>query len=125
MDNLPVVIKDKDEISAHSKHRFLIMIFSSILISFGLVVVGMYIYYSSGSSQLDLSRPGYVSVRSQTVTNDSDFANYSSTGSIDAASISEFKTLFTKQANKTKAADAFGGSPLSFESLGLNIPVTE
>lgn len=125
MDNLPIIIDKVEEISPRSKHRFLTMIISSVVLSFILVVVGMLVYYSSGSYQLDLSRPGYVSVRSQTVTNDSDFANYSSIGSIDSASISEFKLLFSRQATKTKEANAFGGSPLSFDSLGLNIPATE
>jgi len=125
MDDLLTVVAKIEEISPRSKHRFLTMIISSVVLSFILVVVGMLIYYSSGSYQLDLSRPGYVNVRSQTVTNDNDFANYSSIGSIDSASISEFKLLFSRQAKKTKEANAFGGSPLSFESLGLDIPAIE
>lgn len=125
MNDLPVVIKDANDTSICSRHRFLIMIISSILISFVLVVISMYVYYSSGAYQLDLSRPDYVSARSQVITNDSDFANYSSTGQIDEDSITEFKTLFKKQASKTKAANAFGGSPLSLESLGLTTSITE
>lgn len=112
-----------EELSPYSKHRFLVLIVSSILIAFVLVVVSMFLYNSSGAAQLDLSRPGYVSIRSQAVTNDSDFENYSSTGSINQGSISEFKLLYAKQANKTKAVDAFGGNPLSLDSLGLNSEV--
>jgi len=110
-----------EDLSPYSKHRFLILIASSILISFVLVVISMALYNSSGAAQLDLSRPGYVSVRSKAVTNDSDFENYSSTGSINQKVISEFKVLYTKQATKTKAADAFGGDPLNFASLGLEL----
>jgi len=113
-----------EELSSYSKHRFLILIISSILIAFILVIVSMALYYSSGAAQLDLSRPGYVSIRSKAVTNDSDFENYSSTGSINQKAISEFKVLYAKQATKTKAANAFGGDPLSFLSLGLE-PATE
>jgi len=120
MSEVKMVLKI-EELSPYSKHRFLILITASILISFVLVAISMALYNSSGAAQLDLSRPGYVSIRSQAVTNDNDFENYASTGAINQKAISEFKILYSKQATKTKAVDAFGGDPLNFASLGLEL----
>ena len=109
-----------NEFTANSKRRFLLFIVLSIMIAFVLVLVGMSMYNSSGAAQLDLSRPGYVSVRSQAITNDGDFKNYTSTGPINQSTIDEFKTLYASQAQKTKAVDAFGGDPLSPDALGIS-----
>lgn len=113
------LITPVEDVSFRDKHRFTLLILVAILVTFVLVLISMAIYYSSGAAQLDLSRPGYKGVRAQVVTNDSDFQNYSSTGPINQNTISEFTTLYNKQAQKTKAVDAFGGDPLSPDSLGI------
>lgn len=77
-------------------------------------------YNGSGAAQLDLSRPGYISVRSQATNNSDDFGIYSSTGAMSKDVIVEFKTLYDSQAQKIKIVDAFGGDPLSPDALGLN-----
>ena len=118
------VIKVDSRQSFGDKHRFFLMIVVSFFITFVLVFVSLAMYNSSGAAQLDLSRPGYVSVRSQAVTNDADFQNYSTTGEINQSTISEFQLLFIKQASKAKSIDAFGGDPLSPDSLGIGT-VTE
>lgn len=102
-----------------SGNKFIIMIMLAVLITSFLVFVSLSMYRESGAIQLDLSRPGYVSVRDKAVKNDDDFQNYSGTGEINQASISEFQALFTKQAKKVKLVDAFGGDPLSPASLGV------
>ncbi len=116
MDNhqLSATIND---FTASSKRRFLLFITLSIFIAFILVLVSMYMYNTSGAAQLDLSRPGYVSVRSQAITSDEDFKNYSPTGMLNQSAISEFQSLFSSQATKTKSVDAFGGDPLSPNAL--------
>jgi len=111
-----------NEGSFRSKHRFLLLIALSILIASTLVLISMAMYNGSGAAQLDLSRPGYKEVRAQAITNDSDFKNYSSTGPINQDTISEFKTLFAQQAEKTKSVDAFGGDPLNPDALGISVP---
>jgi hypothetical protein len=114
-----------DELSFRDKHRFLLLIIMAILVTTVLVLISMTMYYSSGAAQLDLSRPGYKGVRAQVEKNDSDFQNYSASGSITQDTISEFMSLYSKQAQKTKAVDAFGGDPLSPESLGINDEVEQ
>lgn len=101
-------------------HRFLLLIVLSIIIAAVLVVIGMMLYSSSGAAQLDLSRPGYQSIRSQVVTSDTNFQDYPNLGQIDQNSMSEFKTLYEQQAQKAKAVDAFGGDPLNPDSLAIS-----
>lgn len=100
-------------------HRFAVMLTSSVLITALLVIVSLSMYDNSGAAQLDLSRPGYKSVRDKAVKNDDDFKSYPSTGEINQKTISEFQSLFTKQTSKIKSVDAFGGDPLSPDSLGI------
>ncbi|NTW61299.1 hypothetical protein HGB24_01240 [Candidatus Saccharibacteria bacterium] len=103
-----------------SKRRFIILLASSITMALALVVISMYIYGISGAAQLDLSRPGYVTVRSQ-ATDGSVDVNYSSVGNIDQSSITDFKKVYSQQSQKIKTADAFSGDPLGDDSLGLTV----
>ncbi|HUC96304.1 MAG TPA: hypothetical protein VMR16_01425 [Candidatus Saccharimonadales bacterium] len=120
MDELKVVTVIKNEFSASSKRRFLLFVFASILVASILVAISMEMYNSSGAAQLDLSRPGYVSVRSQAVTNDDGFQKYSATGPINQTTISDFKSIYKQQSQKTKAVDAFSGDPLNPDALGIS-----
>lgn len=117
-----LLIKIAKKITSMSRFYLPIFMIGSIFIALCLVVVSMTIYDKSGAAQLDLSRPGYVTVRSQSITNDNNFQSYSSTGSINKKSISEFKKVYDAQADKAKAVDAFGSDPLSPESLGIGDP---
>ena len=102
-----------------ARHQFATMITAAVFITVALVSLSLSMYRSSGAIQLDLSRPGYVNVRDKAAKSDVDFQNYSSTGEINQASISEFQVLFVKQSKKVKSVDAFGGDPLSPASLGI------
>lgn len=107
-----------DGITKNSKRRFAAMIIGAIATAFILVLVSMHMYNSSGAAQLDLSRPGYVSVRSQANDGVEDI-NYSNKGVIDQGAIDEFQEIFSKQLKNVKSVDAFGGDPLGAKSLGL------
>jgi hypothetical protein len=107
-----------DGITKNSKRRFVAMIIVSVVVAFALVLVSMHMYNSSGAAQLDLSRPGYVNVRSQANDGVEDI-NYSNKGAIDQSAIDEFQEIFSKQTKNVKSVDAFGGDPLSAKSLGL------
>ncbi|HUC96382.1 MAG TPA: hypothetical protein VMR16_01825 [Candidatus Saccharimonadales bacterium] len=102
------------------KHSFLLFITASIVISAVVVYISMQMYNSSGAAQLDLSRPGYVSVRSQVDTSDSDLQTYPSSGVISKDVINSFKSSFNKQAKKIETVDAFGGDPLDPTALGIS-----
>lgn len=113
------IMTDSDEPSFRDEHKFSIMIILAVFLALVLVTISMAIYYGSGAAQLDLSRPGYKSIRAQVENSDSDFQNYSSTGQINQTTITEFKTLYNKQAQKIESVDAFSGDPLSPDSLGI------
>ncbi len=99
-------------------YKFEVFITVSVLISFILVMVSMSLYNSSGAAQLDLSRPGYVNIRSQ-ATNTSSYKDFPSSGQIDLKTINEFESLFLKQSSKITSANVFSGDPLSPEALGI------
>jgi hypothetical protein len=108
------------KVSFYDKHRFLLMIGLAITIASIMVGVGVMMYNGSGAAQLDLSRPGYVSVRSKVTNSNNEFQNYSSTGIVNQDSINEFKSLYLQQSQKVKTVDAFGGDPLNPDSLGIS-----
>ena len=100
--------------------RFLLMIFIAVLVACASVGASMFLYNSSGTAQLDLSRPGYVNIRDKAVDSSSEFKNYSDVGTINQAAIDEFKALYDEQADKIKLADAFKGDPLNPDDLITN-----
>lgn len=97
--------------SSNSKYRFLSMIILAILITSGLVTISMTLYNNSGTAQLDLSRPGYKSVRAQVVNNN--LQTYPNTGPITLNVITDFESIFDQESKKIESVDAFGSDPLS------------
>jgi hypothetical protein len=106
-----------------SEHRFLILIGLTIAVALVLVSISMTLYATSGAAQLDLSRPGYKSVTSQAINNDGGFKDYPASGKLDAAALSQFKSLYDSQATKAKAIDAYSGDPLNPDALQISAPV--
>jgi len=114
----------KDDINiTHSnkyfKHKIIFLIIGAITISLILVVISMTMYISSGTIQLDLSRPGYISVSDQAVVNDKPLSNFPQFGSLDEEDLLSFEKQFQDQAKKAKAVEAFNGDPLDPKALGL------
>ena len=101
------------------RHRFGVMVAGSIVISFVLVGVSMALYFSSGAAQLDLSRPGYMSVREQ-ANEKEQFNGFSASGTITKESLDEFQKLYDEQAKKTTTIDSFGGEAMRDETLGID-----
>jgi len=114
------ILKKTEDASFKDKHSFLLFITLSIIIASVIVIISMAMYNSSGAAQLDLSRPGYKSVRAQAGRDDGDFQAFPASGPMSKDVISDFKSIYDKQAEKIKAVDAFGGDPLSADALGLN-----
>lgn len=105
-------------VSAWQRHKFGVMISVSIVVALLLVVISMALYFSSGAAQLDLSRPGYVSVREQATQ--PEFDGYPATGAMDGAALEQFRKLYDEQLKKATAIDSFGGNVLSDEALLIN-----
>ncbi len=109
-------------LSFWDQHRYLLLIAISIAIAMFLTGISMALYNSSGAAQLDLSRPGDSAVTSQAVKNDSNFADYANTGTLDKSSIDEFRNLYNAQATKAKAVDAFSSDSLDPAALEISQP---
>ena len=107
--------------SFREKHGLPVFIGLSVILAVILVAISMAIYNNSGAAQLDLSRPGYVSVRSQANDDEGSLKAFSSFGSLDRKTIEDFKTTYDKQSLKTESANAFSGDPLSPSSLGMDV----
>ncbi len=121
MDDEVVKTDDQPEeaLSIWARHRYFVLIFSTIFVSLVLVSISMWMYYSSGAVQLDLSRPGYSSVASQVKDDEVNFTVYPSTGPVNTTTINQFQQTYDSQASNAKAVDAFGGDPLSPSALGM------
>jgi uncharacterized iron-regulated membrane protein len=121
--------EDQTDIENHAatswgQHRFMLLVGGTILISLFLVGVALALYASSGAAQLDLSRPGYTSVRDQ-VSRSESFDKYSATGPINKQTLDQFRTLYTKQAEQATSVDSFGGNVISDQTLAIDPPTDE
>lgn len=101
------------------QHRFVLMILGSIAASVILVLIALALYASSGTAQLDLSRPGYASIREQ-VQNDDEFRGFSSEGDLDSAALKSFDELYAQKLKEAQLVDAFGNDVLSPQSLQID-----
>jgi len=103
-----------------SKHRFVLLISGTILVSLVLVAVSLGLYNASGAAQVDLSRPDYKSIRSQVTTDDDTVQSYPSTGTIDSGAIDDFRSLYDAAAKDATSASVFNDTALSNRSLGIS-----
>lgn len=118
------LMADKQTLSGWQRHKFLVMVGVSIVIALFLVGVALALYASSGTAQLDLSRPGYKSVREQATRSDS-FDGFPATGSLDTKAIEQFRKLYEERAGQATSVDSFGGTVMSNESLSIDAPLSE
>lgn len=109
------------KLSRFERHRFMVMIVCSIAIAMFLVGVSMALYNSSGAAQLDLSRPGYQSVRDQVVSTD-EFDSFPASGEITKEALDKFRELYDAQAEKVTDVDAFSGDVMSEKALSIDAP---
>jgi hypothetical protein len=110
-------------LSRWQEHRFLVMVAVAVLVALFLVSVALALYASSGTAQLDLSRPGYQSVREQAAQPDS-FTGFPAEGSLTKEVFDEFQTLYDEKANQVTTVDSFSGEVMSDETLGIGAPAS-
>ncbi len=68
--------------------------------------------------QVDLSRPGYQSVRKEATANTSD-EQFAATGNLDAKAYLQFSTMYDRHAKRTVDAPSFGKEALTDDSLQI------
>lgn len=101
------------------RHRFLLLVAVVITISCVLVAVAMHLYNTSGAAQVDLSRPGYQSVRSEASRDNVPDSTFPSTGELDEAAFKQFDQMYNRHAGRVVGVDSFDPQALSDESLQL------
>lgn len=103
-----------------AKNRFVLMLIGAISVSLVLVVIAMWLYNISGAAQVDLSRPGYQSVRDKVVKEETIGRSFPSTGPVDQSALKEFRKLFDATASQIQSTDSFAGEQLSDKALGIS-----
>lgn len=106
------------------RREILLFIGGSLVVAFMLVVVGLSLYVSSGADLLDLSRPGYKSVRNEVEQSDS-FQSFQANGSVTGNTIDEFIKLYDKQMRPVIDNDVFNASTLDNQTLGIDAPAAD
>lgn len=109
------------ELSHWQRHKFMVLVVLAIIVSLILVVISMALYNSSGTAQLDLSRPGYQAVRQKVVDSD-EFPTFSGTGPLDKKSLDQFQKLYDEQTGHVTSVDSFGGNVMSDKALSIDAP---
>ena len=104
--------------SRRRKFRFASMIVCVIAVACTLTGISLHIYNASGAVQVDLSRPGYQSVRKEATANTSD-EQFSATGNLDTKAYSQFNAMYDRHAKRTVDAPSFGEEALSDDSLQI------
>lgn len=100
------------------RHRFFGLVIAAVIIALFLVAISLNLYSNSGAAQLDLSRPGYQSVRKD-VLQDKDTKSYPSTGAFDKNAFDQFVELYDQRSKSVQTEAAFDPAALGDESLQL------
>ncbi|HXH04892.1 MAG TPA: hypothetical protein VNI82_00510 [Candidatus Nitrosotenuis sp.] len=101
-----------------NRHKLPVAIFIVICIALVMTAISMSLYITSGTSSLDLSRPGYRQVRQQVVDTEPN-ESFNDSGPLTKAILDDFKKLFTAQKKTISGIDAYADASLSDESLRL------
>jgi len=120
-DDIPTVVNIEPVTTKHAKdHKLLILVFTSVALSLIMVVFSMFLYINTGASQLDLSRPGYVDIRSKSDERPERFEGFSATGNLNKEALDEFSKLYDTKLKEIEMVNAFSSDALSTKSLRIN-----
>ncbi len=103
-------------------HRYKLAAFTVgvIVIAIILVSFSMRAYYASDAFRLDLSRPEYLSLRSQIDKENKNSREFDLQGEITAKTLDEFLSMYDESAKKAQEAKAFSGDVLSDQQLDID-----
>lgn len=104
----------------NARRRFVAMMAGSIVTALFLVYAALSLYHSSGTSQLDLSRPGFDVARQEVVREREVFAGFSPDGPINEEALNEFDKLYREKAVEALKIDPFSSEALSDKTLSLD-----
>ncbi|MDR1196742.1 MAG: hypothetical protein LBL08_00485 [Candidatus Nomurabacteria bacterium] len=99
-------------------NRFAFMIGGVSLVTLVLTIISTTIYVSSGAINIDLSRPGYETVRDDT-ENEAPVNEFSPSGPIDKETVEDFNQRLSQIQSETAKMNNFSADALSDEALNL------
>lgn len=114
------ITRDEKAFDALSRHRLAILIGASIMVALVFTVIGLILYNTSGTAQLDLSRPGFEGVDQLVKEGQAELVEYPATGAINDEALAQFDALYKTQMENVTSIDAFGGDPLAPDALGID-----
>jgi hypothetical protein len=97
------------------RHRFPVAIAIVVGIALLMTAVSLSLYITSGTSRLDLSRPGYEQVRKDVKATPD--ASFSSDGPVDKAALDEFQKLYDARRTNLNELGDFKDTTLDDSSL--------
>lgn len=116
-------IAAKRLVSLMSRHQLAVLIALTIFISLAFTAAGLWLYNTSGTAQIDLSRPGYEGVSKELESEEKhEYVEYPATGQMNDEALREFKEAYEAQLESATTVNAFSGDPLAPESLGIDDP---
>lgn len=115
------LLVEAKNMSLWQQHKFMVLVGLAIVTALILVAISLHLYKSSGAALLDLSRPGYESVRKQANTT-TNFADYPQSGTLDKDALNSFRSLYDDKLKEVTTGDSFGGSVMSDAALGIAAP---
>lgn len=93
------------------RNAFFLMVLGVIAAALVLVSISLTLYVSNGTSQLDLSRPGYQDVGKQAYQT-RELAPFSDSGPLDKDAVNHFLELYDKEQKKITSTPSFSGDPI-------------
>lgn len=101
-----------------NRHLFLLAISGAVVVGFIMTLISMSLYFSSGASQLDLSRPGYEDVRAE-VRDNQPANDFSPTGPLNPEIMDEFQELFDEQREALNSLSDYDDRAFTDKSLRI------
>lgn len=99
------------------RHRFPFAIALVVGVALLMTAVSLSLYITSGTSRLDLSRPGYEQVRKDVKATPED--TFSADGSVDKAALDEFQRFYESRRTNLNELGDFKDTTLDDSSLRL------
>jgi hypothetical protein len=101
-----------------SNYRFAIMIAAAVMVTAILTSISITVYIASGAINIDLSRPGFETVR-QDIEDNSETAPFSPTGPIDQSTIDDFNQRLENIKTDLNQMNDFSVEAISDQALNL------
>lgn len=105
--------------SRFAQHKFITLIVGTVLLSLVLVSIALWVYASSGTELLDLSRPGYQEVSKSLADQDNKGDGFPATGVLNSDALKSLQGMYDASSKRVMSGDPFSGDPLSPDTLGL------